>query len=222
VTERPADCAALREVAAELALGALEGSERGEALAHLARCPSCRAHVQELAEAADVLLALAPEAEPPAGFESAVLGRIDEERGPVAAGRRRSRVLLAVAAVALLLAGLAAGFVLGARGEGESDLAWATMHSPGGDAVGEVWRYGGDDATLVVSVPAWADIEGEDGPRYALRLDLSDGDSVEVGDFALGTGTSSWGVNAPVAAGSIESVSVVDDTGRLWCTGTFD
>jgi hypothetical protein len=222
VTERPVDCAALREVAADLALGALEGSERGEALAHVARCPSCRAHVQELAEAADVLLALAPEAEPPAGFECAVLGRIDEERAPVAAGRRRSRVLLAVAAVALLLAGLAAGFVLGSAGEGEADLAWATMHSPEGEAVGEVWRYGEDDATLVVSVPAWAEIEGEDGPRYALRLDLTDGDTVEVGDFALGTGTSSWGVNAPVAAGSIESVSVVDDTGRLWCTGTFD
>ena len=46
MTERPADCAALREVAADLALGALDGSARGEALAHVARCPACRAHVQ--------------------------------------------------------------------------------------------------------------------------------------------------------------------------------
>jgi hypothetical protein len=222
VTEHPADCAALREVAADLALGSLQGSERGEALAHVAHCPACRAHVQELAEAVDVLLALAPEAEPPAGFESAVLARIDEERGDVPRRRGRGRVLLAAAAVALLLAGLAAGFVLGGRDGSESELAWATMRSPEGDAVGEVWRYGGDDATLVVSVPAWAEVEGEDGPRYTLRLALDDGDTVEVGDFGLGTGTSSWGVHAPVAAATIEAVSVVDDTGRLWCTGTFD
>jgi hypothetical protein len=179
--------------------------------------------VQELAEAVDGLLALAPEAEPPAGFESAVLARIDDERDVVDVGRRRpGRALLAVAAVALLLAGLAAGFVLGSRGPDEAELAWATMRSPEGESVGEVWRYGDDDATLVVSVPAWADVEGEDGPRYALRLDLHDGDTVEVGDFGLGTGTSSWGVNADVPAADIESVSVVDDTGRLWCTGTFD
>ena len=223
MTDRPMDCAALREVAAELALGTLEGSERGDALAHLAACPTCRVHVQELAEVVDGLLALAPEAEPPAGFESTVLARIDEERGVVPIGRRRpGRLLVAVAAVALLLAGVLAGLLLGASGEGESELAWATMRSPEGESVGEVWRYGDDDATLVVSVPAWADIEGEDGPRYALRLGLDDGDTIEVGDFGLGTGTSSWGVNAPVAAGEIDSVSVVDDTGRLWCTGTFD
>jgi hypothetical protein len=95
------------------------------------------------------------------------------------------------------------------------------MRSPEGESVGEVWRYGGDDTTLVVSVPAWADIEGEGGPRYSLELALDDGGTVEVGDFGLGTGTSSWGVNAPVAAGDVESVSVVDDTGRVWCTGTF-
>ena len=130
-------------------------------------------------------------------------------------------MLLGAAAVAVLLAGLVAGFALGSGGEDESELAWTTMRAPDGDQVGEVWRYGGDDTTLVVSVPAWADIEGEGGPHYALRLELEDGDDLEVGDFALGAGTSSWGVNAPVAASSIESVSVVDDTGRLWCTGTF-
>ena len=151
-----------------------------------------------------------------------MLARIHDERGVVPfERRRRGRLLLAVAAVALLLAGLAAGFLLGGRGAGESELAWATMRSPDGESVGEVWRYGEDDATLVVSVPAWAEIEGEDGPRYALRLALDDGDTVEVGDFGLGTGTSSWGVNAPVPAEDIESVSVIDDTGRLWCTGTF-
>jgi len=56
VTDRPG-CQAVRAVAAELALGTLEGSERGEALAHLAGCPACQAHVQELTEVVDQLLA---------------------------------------------------------------------------------------------------------------------------------------------------------------------
>jgi hypothetical protein len=218
------ECAALHDVAAELALGTLDGPARGEALVHLAGCAPCRAHVQELTEAVDQLLALAPEAEPPAGFESAVIARIAEEDRRDAPGHRRSsRLLLAAAALVLALAGLAAGFLLGRGGDAEDDseLATAAMVAPGGDVVGEVWRYGSDEATLVVSVPGWADIEGTDGPRYALRLRLEDGGTVEVGDFGLGDGTSSWGLTAPVEADSIAAVSVVDDTGRVWCTGHF-
>lgn len=211
------DCAAVREVAAELALGTLAGPARGEALAHLAGCPECRAEVQSLAEAADQLLALASEAEPPAGFESAVLARIQ----PPATPSVRRRVLLAAAAVVLVLAGLGAGLLVGSGGGDSGELASAAMVDPDGETVGEVWRSGGDEATLVVSVPAWADIESRDGPRYAFRLELDGGGTVEVGDFGLGDGSSSWGVDAPVAAESITAVSVIDDTGRVWCTGTF-
>ena len=218
----PRDCAALHDVAAELALGTLEGPARGEALAHLAGCPACRAHVQELTEAVDQLLALGPEAEPPAGFESAVIARIADEQRAGAPARRPSRLLLAAAAVVIAVAGLAAGFLLAERGDDDgSELASAAMIAPGGDAVGEVWRYGSDEATLFVSVPAWADIEGTDGPRYALRLELDDGEIVEVGDFGLGDGTSSWGLTAAVDADTIAAVSVIDDTGRVWCTGHF-
>lgn len=209
-------CAAVREVAAELALGTLAAPDRGEALAHLAGCPACRAEVQALADAADELLALAPEAEPPPGFESAVLARIQ----PTSPSPARRRVLLVAAAVVLLLAGLAVGLLVGAGDDG-GGLASAAMVAPDGETVGEVWRSGGDDATLVVSVPAWAEVEGTDGPRYSLRVDLAGGGAVEVGDFGLGDGSSSWGTTAPVAAESIASVSVVDDTGRVWCTGDF-
>jgi hypothetical protein len=223
VTESGPDCVGLHEVAAELALGLLEGTARGEALAHLSTCAPCRAHVQELAEAADQLLALAPEGEPPAGFESVVIGRIEGERGPRVAGhRRRSRLLLAAAAVVLVACGVLAGHLMtDGGGEGDGELAWTSMVAPGGEQVGEVWRYGADEATLVVSVPAWADIDGTDGPRYAVRLALEDGGRVDVGDFALGDGTSSWGLTTPVDAGSITAVSVIDDTGRVWCTGHF-
>nr|MDQ3641745.1 hypothetical protein [Actinomycetota bacterium] len=85
-------CAQLEDVAAELALGTVAGAERAAALDHLAGCASCRNLVDQLARAADSLLLLAPEAEPPPGFESRVLSRI----APVARPRRgrRRRVLV--------------------------------------------------------------------------------------------------------------------------------
>ena len=79
-------CAQLRDVAPELALGVLGGAERGEALAHLDACSRCQVHVAELTEAADVLPLLAPEREPPPGFEARVLHGLASERrrGPPA------------------------------------------------------------------------------------------------------------------------------------------
>jgi hypothetical protein len=70
------DCARLRELAPELALGVLTGEERGEARKHLANCPDCREYVLELTSVGDGLLALVPGAEPPVGFEDRVLSRM--------------------------------------------------------------------------------------------------------------------------------------------------
>ena len=60
-------CEEFRELAPELALGIVEGEERGRALEHLADCPDCRRRVEELSEVADGLLLAAPHREPPVG-----------------------------------------------------------------------------------------------------------------------------------------------------------
>jgi hypothetical protein len=70
------DCELLDSVAAELALGSLTGAERSAALAHLDDCQACRQLVEELTAAADALLLIAPEADPPAGFEVRLLDRL--------------------------------------------------------------------------------------------------------------------------------------------------
>ena len=75
-------------MAPELALGIVEGEERGRALEHLADCPDCRRRVEELSEVADELLLLAPYREPPPGFESRVLGEVL----PTPPKRRRRRL----------------------------------------------------------------------------------------------------------------------------------
>lgn len=216
MADRPEACTALREDAAELALGVLEGPERGAALAHLAACDECRALVRELTDVVDRVVALAPEAEPPPGFETTVVDRIRPVR-PVAP---RRRLVLAGAAAVLLAVGTLIGAQLADGGGDEAGLEWASMVAPDGEEVGEVWRYGDDDATLVVSVPAWADVP-TGGPRYALRVELAGGETTELGDFVLGDGRSSWGVTTDLDADAITAVSVVDDTGRVWCTGQF-
>ncbi len=212
-------CAATREVAAELALGVAEGSERGEALAHLADCADCQAEVRRLTEAVDAIVALAPEAEPPPGFESGVLARI--RPGRPEQGRRAW--IAATAAALLLVLGVGVGLLAAGEPDGSSSVTSARMAAPDGEVVGEVWRTGEADAAVFVSVPAWADIEavGPDAPRYYLRLELAGGDEVDVGDFALGDGVSSWAVPTDLDGGDIRAVSVVDDTGRVWCTGRF-
>ena len=88
-------CAQLRDVAPELALGVLGGAERAEAIMHVNGCARCQALVNELTEAADALPLLAPEIEPPVGFEQRVLssGRARRRRSVrrLVVGRRRRR-----------------------------------------------------------------------------------------------------------------------------------
>ena len=227
MTDDHAACGPTRLVGAELALGVLEGDERGDALAHLAGCAACRAEVRHLAEAVDAVVALAPEAEPPVGFESAVIARIADERAgratEEAPGRRRRWLVAAAAAALLLVLGIGVALVVAREGRGASSVATARMEAPDGATVGEVWRTSEPDAAVFVSVPAWAGIDtvGPAAPRYALRLDLAGGDTIEVGDFTLGDGVSSWAVATDLDGEDIRAVSVVDDTGRVWCTGRF-
>jgi len=70
------DCGEFADVAAELALGVLTGRERAQAVAHLDECDSCREYVRQLSLTGEEMLGLLPTREPPAGFESRVMGRL--------------------------------------------------------------------------------------------------------------------------------------------------
>lgn len=126
---RPPACGECESWGAELALGLLTGPERATGLSHLAACPSCREQVDELARVADRLLLLAPEAEPPAGFESRVLAAVGSSaatdgvvparrpgrlpRGDRASGGRGRRVgLVAALVMAAAIGGGAVGAAL--------------------------------------------------------------------------------------------------------------
>ncbi|NUT32570.1 MAG: hypothetical protein HOV79_05785, partial [Hamadaea sp.] len=82
-------CDEVRPLLAELAAGAVTGQERALALRHVGGCDACRAELAGLTRAVDELLLLAPQVEPPAGFESALLARLAAEPHARAAPRHR-------------------------------------------------------------------------------------------------------------------------------------
>src|SRR5205823_12607995 len=98
------DCADVRDLVPELALGSLDGATRADVLAHIARCPGCRAEARALADVVDGLTALGPEVAPPSGFAAGVLDAMraeQEPRRPAVDRRRRWRTGHLVAAAVL-------------------------------------------------------------------------------------------------------------------------
>jgi hypothetical protein len=217
-------------LAVELALGVAVDSEREEALTHLAGCSWCRSRIDGLREAGDSLLLLVPPAEPPAGFEQAVLGGLRSAR-PAVAGRSRPVAIRSVAprlaaAAIILVVAVGIGVLVGRAGNdapAPPTLASATMTTPTGVDVGTVWRHPGEPSWLFVSVPGWRRWETDGAPtrEYRLQLTLADGRKVTLDDTFLRPDDGTWATTITADATDVVSVSVVDDSGQVWCTGRF-
>jgi hypothetical protein len=182
-----ARCEETRAQAADLALGIVEGEERGRALEHLSKCPDCRAEVEKFSDVADELLLLAPHREPPVGFESRVLG----ELLPAPKPRRRWRMVLApaaaaVAAAAIVLAIVAPDLRLAShyrhtldQANGKEFESYA-LRGPGDAHVGTVFSYEGS--------PSWVHIDVDPGHSSGLtaaELVKDDGSQVHLRWFHL-------------------------------------
>ncbi len=92
------------ELLAELALGILTGRERAATLAHVENCPRCAEELELLSRAADAVVQVAPDREPPVGFEV----RLFERMGVI--DPKKSRIVpsywvLAAAAAIVALGG---------------------------------------------------------------------------------------------------------------------
>lgn len=209
-----------------LALGELTGRDRAVALDHLAGCRNCRDEVDALIGTADRLLQAAPEMEPPVGFETAVLGRLIAEQ-PYRHVARQTR-LRVPAGIAAAVAAIAVGAVLllAAVRPGETtthDMARATMSTPAGYEVGAAWIHEGDPAWILVSVPDWTNWNDDDvsAGDYELRIDLDGGATASVGPITFNELDGSWGTTIAVDTRQIRGVSIVDGSGRIWCSATF-
>ncbi len=174
-----APCDAARERIPELALGHLDGAERAEVLLHVHGCARCQAIVDDSSGVADLLAQLAPEAEPPAGFEQRVLremhgGRPRDWRSI----RRRVLVVGGAAAAAAILSIVVVRVIDAGRSTEQAStpttvapaLQTVPMVGAGGLPVGRVVVSDGTPASLVVTV----DYALPDGD-YGLELHTTDG-----------------------------------------------
>jgi hypothetical protein len=229
------DCARVGPLLAELATGAATGYERAGVLRHVAGCLACRGELAELSRVADDVLLLAPLREPPAGFESAVMRRLQ----PVA-GRGRGRILprrsaraprpLAarlLAAAAALMVAVSAGVALESwRAAPDRRLADQYRHvlaQPGGagprsaavttdrgDVVGNVYLYPGSPAWIMVAITA-----APEPGNYAMDVVTVDGIRYPAGVCPVTGRAGTIGYSLPVSIARIAAIELTRPGVRL-------
>jgi hypothetical protein len=223
-------CDDVRESAAELALAMVSGPERAAALEHLAGCSDCRAEVESLADVADSLLLLAPQAEPPLGFETRVTERMTGAGLGLSAPRPRRRRLV----TGLVAAAAALGIVLGFTGLyerhrsssldreyvnalrvlGGKALLAGRLTAVDGAPTGEVFVYEGHPSWIYVYV---SDSKAS-GP-LSVEIQWTRGAPVTLTGLNVAHGHGSLGAHIQWRAGGLRSVRVrgngVDSMGHF-------
>jgi hypothetical protein len=212
-------CHETRELVPELALGIADGEERARALEHVADCADCRRELERLSGIADELLELAPEQEPPVGFELRVLRSLEPQRPR--AGRTLRRPLVLAAAALTASAVTAGAMVLSFRDDRRladhyraalveahgSYFGAARLHDAAGTEGGVVFAYRGSPSWLLITVKppyresvARAAIVTTDGRRLPLEW------------FHLREGT--WGGPVPIDLGEVSAVHLLAEDGH--------
>jgi hypothetical protein len=214
-------CAEVRELAPELALGILSGAERAEVVLHVNGCARCQAYVAELTEVADVIPQLAPEAEPPPGFEARVLHRLGERER-----RTRRRWIAAAAAVAAAAIIVSVTVVRVVESNDTAPTAAAprtrVLSAPvavsmqGGvldTAAG--WAFVSDHHGVALSVDY-----GIMSGRYAVQVTPVRGSATAIGTIDVSEGRGTWTGHSADALRAGSRIALVDTGGNEVCHGT--
>jgi hypothetical protein len=200
------DCTWTLDLAPELALGVLTGPERSETLEHLSTCAPCRTTVAGYTEVVDALTLVAPEVEPPAGFEERVLRKLgpgeDQPWWRRREGRRRAFALLVAATAAAILSIATLQIVNAARDPNRDVIATGRAPTVRAAALmsGTGLSEGRFYATLGTPSVAFVVVQSKlpDG-NYDVEIVRSSGAPERVGSVPLVNGAGSWA--GPVDAG---------------------
>jgi hypothetical protein len=217
MTER---CAEVRALMPELAMGVAAGDERPAALAHLAACADCRAALEETSELVDELLLLAPEVEPPPGFEGRVLAAFDSNTPH----RRRPTVWMAAAAAVVVVA---LGSMTVTRWADADDrlladqyrqtlqvadgayLRAADLVTGSGSVAGHVFAYQGDPSWVFMTV------DGATSGDYDVTLVTDDGRVRDIGVCWVRKGRGSWGTAIDVPVWTVDRLEMRSADGTV-------
>lgn len=218
--DEPIRCADLADTLAEVATGAASGPDRALLLRHLTGCEDCRRELDELTRVADAVLLIAPEHEPPAGFEGAVLARLTPTSAPTRRRRFARPLLYAAAAAVLALGGAAAAWLstgddrdLAAAYRDTLDVAngryfaAADLLEPSGGSAGTVFLYEGE--------PSWLFVVVRDAPapgEYDVVVDAGASSTV-VGSCVVESTTCSVGTTIDAHVYDVDEVRLVSPSG---------
>lgn len=195
---------------AELALDLLDGRQRAELLAHVEGCPHCRAALADHRALADRLATLAPAADPPAGFEDAVLARLGMTQP---ASRRPPSRVLAWAAAAVLVVAVAVGAGLlaagGDAGRTPPRSVTAALVTDTGQPVGDVVVEGHPSPWIYLSVHGL-------GTSGTVRCEVmsATGQDVYAGTFTVDRGDGRWSAPLP-APGTVTAARLLSAGGQV-------
>ena len=218
-------CDAYDDDLSELALGVLTGRERVHALAHVESCPSCAEELEQLSRAADAVVQVAPEIEPPLGFEVRLFERMGVVDTPH--GRRRRfmprwvpATLAAAAAVVALVVGLTLGLsspsppAQNASGTGHHVLVASLREH--GVGVGHVVLRGGAQPWMSMML-------ADSGARGRVECVVVTNDGVThwVGAFTAKNGYGAWLAPLHVNPQDIRTAEVVSPGGTVIATASL-
>jgi hypothetical protein len=207
------NCAEARDYAPELALGVLSGAERAEVLLHVNGCARCQALVVELSEVVDVLVTVAPEAEPSRGFEQRVLTEIGSPRRR---SRRRLMSAVAIAAAVAAIVSITIVRVVESNSSSTSAPPVAAKMIGGQNGATAGWVSVADAHAVTVAVDY-----GVPGGTYHVQVKPKDGGSYSLGAMQIddkGRGFWTGSSDVPITTGS--TIQLVGADGRPACQGT--
>jgi anti-sigma-K factor RskA len=218
-------CAALQDELSELALGVLTGRDRARVLAHVESCQRCAEELEHLSRAADSVVQVAPEVEPPMGFEV----RLFERMGVADVRHRRRRVrpsrwTVGAFAAAAAVAALAVGLSLGQSSSPTPTRSASPAHGVAtanliedGSVVGRVATHGGAHPWMSMML-------ADSGVRGWVNCVVvtSDGVSHHVGSFeATKDGYGAWIAPLHVNPRSVRTAEVVSPSGTVIATAAL-
>jgi anti-sigma factor RsiW len=223
-------CRSFADELPELALGVLTGRDRARVLAHVDSCQRCADELERLARTADTVVQVAPEVEPPLGFDVRLFERMGVAHRPrLRLGRRMPRWMPVAAAAAVIALGIGLGLGLSSSTTSPSQPASAlhgpASHSP--EVSGALVGSGGHTVGHVVAF---------DGARPWMSMMLTDssargwvtcvvitdtGKRETVGSFETKAGWGTWNSPLHVDPYRLRSAEVVDPGGAVIATATL-